>query len=108
MAKYILLYRGNATPMAQLSEAEVADVLSAWRAWSDKHSSHIQDINPFGERAAIDVGGGEQTPVALQGHTIVEAESLEAAKRFCEDHPFYDGAEPGSVIDVLEAMPMPY
>src|SRR5688572_29449995 len=108
MAKFILLYRGNATPMEQLSEAEAAEVLRKWQAWSQKHGDSLRDINPFGASTAVGSDGAEQRPPTLQGHSILEAESLEDAKRFCEAHPFYDGAEAGSVIDIYEAMPMPY
>jgi hypothetical protein len=108
MAKFLLLYRGAATPMDRLGEAEAAEVLRKWEAWSRQHADSVLDINPFGASTSVGSDGAEQTSVTLQGHTVVEAESLEDAKRFCEGHPFYDGAEAGSVIDIFEALPMPY
>ena len=108
MAKFVLLYRGNATPMEQLSESDAAEVLRKWQAWSTEHGDAVLDINPFGASVSVAADGAVRRPTTLQGHTIVEAENLEAAQRFCDAHPFYDGAEPGSVIDVFEAMPMPY
>jgi len=108
MAKFLLLYRGAATPIEELDAAESAEVLRKWQAWSIEHADAIQDINPFGTSTSVASDGTDRQPVLLQGHTIVEAESLEVAKRLCEGHPFYDGAEAGSVIDIFEALPMPY
>jgi hypothetical protein len=107
MGKFILLYRGNATPPDQMSEEQSAEVMAQWGAWMEKHGSGIVDIgNPFGARAAIGGDGAEQQPANLNGYTIVEASDLDAAKGFCDGHPFLHGTGAEFAVDVFELLPM--
>jgi formylmethanofuran dehydrogenase subunit C len=108
MTKFMLLYRGDATPREDMTEEQGAAVTAQWGAWIEKHGSTLSDIGqPFmGGRAAVGGDGNDQTPVSLNGYTIVEADSLEAAKGFCDGHPFLQGAGADFAIDVYELTPM--
>lgn len=44
----------------------------------------------------------EQAPANLSGYTIVEAADLDAAKSFCEGHPFLLGAGAEFAVDLFE------
>ena len=107
MAKFILLYRGNATPPENMTEEQSAEIMGQWNTWIGKHGSALVDVgNPFGARTSIGGDGAEQAPAALNGYTIVEADSLEAAKGFCDGHPFLDGTGAEFAVDVFELVPM--
>ena len=107
MGKYILLYRGNATPPDQMTEEQSAEVMAQWGVWMEKNGSGIVDAgNPFGARTAIGGDGAEQPPANLNGYTIVEATDLEAAKGFCDGHPFLHGTSADFAVDLFELVPI--
>ena len=90
MSKYLYLYRGPATPMDQFTEEQSAEQMQAWGAWMGRVGGALADGGaPFGARAAVADDGTAPTPTDLNGYTIVEAESLDAARRLL------DGQRPG-------------
>jgi hypothetical protein len=107
MTKFMLLYRGDATPPEDMTEEQSAEVMGQWSTWLDKHGSKLVDIGtPFGSRGAIGGDGAEQQPADLHGYTIVEAENLDAAKAFCDGHPFLHGVGADFAVDVFELTPI--
>jgi hypothetical protein len=107
MAKFMLLYRGNATPPENMTEEQTAEVMGQWNAWIDKHGAALLDVGtPFGNRTSVGGDGAEQAPTNLNGYTIVEAESLETAKAFCDGHPFLHGTGAEFAVDVFELTPI--
>ena len=107
MAKFMLLYRGDATPPEDLTEAQGAEIRDLWTTWVDKHGSRLVDVGtPFGGRTAVGGDGSDQPAANLHGYTIVEAENLEDAKQFCDGHPFLDGVGADFTVDVFELMPL--
>jgi formylmethanofuran dehydrogenase subunit C len=108
MTKFMLLYRGDATPPENMTEEQGAEVTRQWGAWIEKHGSGLVDIGtPFmGGRAAVGGDGKDQAAANLNGYTIVEADTLEAAKGFCDGHPFLHGVGADFAIDVYELTPI--
>jgi hypothetical protein len=107
MAKFMLLYRGDATPMEQIDEKQAVKINDLWTTWTGKHQSALVDVGtPFGGRASVGGDGSDQTPPALQGYTIVEAGSVEEAKAFADGHPFLDGTGADFTVDVFELVPI--
>jgi hypothetical protein len=108
MTKFMLLYRGDATPPENMTAEQGAEVMGQWNAWIEKHGSALSDIGqPFGGgRASVGGDGKDQTPAKLNGYTIVEADSLEAARGFCDGHPFLQGVGADFAVDVFELTPM--
>ena len=107
MAKFILLYRGDATPPGNMTEEQVSEVMAQWGVWMEKHGPAILDPgNPFGDRTSVGGDGAEQAPANLNGYSIVEADSLDAAKGFCDGHPFLHGTGAEFAVDVFELLPM--
>ena len=107
MAKFMLLYRGDATSPEDMTEEQSTEVRGQWRTWVEKHGSTLADVGtPFGSRTAIGGDGAEQRPADLHGYTIVEAETLEEAKAFCDGHPFLHGAGADFAVDVFELTPI--
>ena len=107
MAKYMLLYRGDATPPENMTPEQNNEVMALWGAWMEKHGAAITDLGtPFGSRASVAGDGSDQAPAKLNGYTIVEADSLEAAKGFCDGHPFLEGTGADFAVDVFELVPV--
>jgi hypothetical protein len=107
MAKFILLYRGDATPPENMTEEQSAEVMGQWGVWMEKHGPALVDVGtPFGDRASVGGDGADQAPANLNGYTIVEAENLEAAKAFCDGHPFLHGTGADFAVDVFELVPI--
>jgi hypothetical protein len=108
MAKFILLYRGDATPPENLTEEQGKEITAGWMAWADKHGPALADLGlPFGARASVGGDGVEQTPANMNGYTIVEADDLEAAKGFADGHPFLKGTGADFAVDIYELVPIP-
>ena len=108
MAKFILLYRGNATPPDQMTEEQSSEVMAQWGAWMEKNGQGIVDAGtPFGARTSVGGDGAEQPPANLNGYTIVESDDLEAAKAFCDGHPFLHGTGAEFAVDIFELIDMP-
>ena len=103
MGTFILLYRGAATPPDQMTEELRSEVMGQWGVWLEKNGSGIVDTGaPFGARSAVGGDGAEQQPSNLNGYTVVEASDLEAAKGFCDGHPFLHGAGADFAVDIFE------
>lgn len=103
MARFILLYRGDATPPDQMSEEQTSEVMAQWGAWMEKNGPGIVDAGaPFGARTSVGGDGAAQPPANLNGYTVVEAADLDAAKAFCEGHPFLHGTGADFAVDVFE------
>jgi len=107
MSKFILLYRGNATPMEEMTPEQGEQATALWGAWMEKHGSAVTDLGaPFGARTSVGGDGSEQAPANLNGYTVVEAENLEAAKAFCDGHPFLHDSGADFAVDVFELVPV--
>ena len=81
MSKFLFLYRGPATPMEDFTPEQSAEQMQAWGAWMGKLGSALADPGaPFGARAAVSDNGSSPAPSDQNGYSIVEADSLEAAR----------------------------
>src|SRR5215210_4119626 len=107
MARFMLLYRGDATPTEEMTEEQSNEVMGQWGVWMEKHGAALVDVGtPFGERSSVGGDGSDQTPTNLNGYTIMEAENLDAAKGFCDGHPFLHGTGAEFAVDVFELVPI--
>ena len=107
MSKYLLLYRGPATPMSEFTPAQAEEQLKAWGDWMGRVGSSLVDGGaPFGPRASVSDTGADATPSDQNGYTIVEADSLDGAKALTKDHPFLAEGKGRFSIEIFELMPM--
>ena len=107
MSKYLYLYRGPATPMDQFTPEESAEQMKAWGDWMSRVGSALVDGGaPFGERAAVADDGSSPAPGELNGSTIVEADSLAAARSLLDGHPFLSEGKGRFTVEVFELVPM--
>ena len=107
MSKYILLYRGPATPMEDFTEEQSAEQMRLWGAWMERVGPKLTDGGaPFGQRAAVADDGTTPAPGDLNGYTIVEADSLDGAQALLDNHPFLGEGKGRFTVDVYELVPM--
>lgn len=107
MSKFIYLYRGPATPMEDIPEEQGKELMAAWNAWSESAGAALLDFgNPFGARTAVGDDGRTKEAGDLNGYSIVEADSLDAAKALTEKHPFLAEGKGRFAIEVYELVPM--
>lgn len=82
MKKYMLLYRGPATP----PDASHA----GWPEWFEKTGDALAHIgSPMTERSTVHANGTTSTETtSLNGYSIVKADSMDGAVALVKDHPF--------------------
>lgn len=108
MSKFILLYKGPATPMDQMSPEKAQEVGAAWFAWRDKLGSSLVDFgSPMGPGQSVVDDGSDGQAVDLTGYSIVEATDMDGALKLVEGHPFLSDATGEFSIEVYELLPLP-
>jgi hypothetical protein len=108
MAKFILLYRGPATPPAEITPELGEKIMQQWGVWMGKVGGAIADLGaPFGGSTAIRGDGSTTNASDLTGYTVVEAADLEAAKGLCDGHPFLSDGTARFAVEVYELLPIP-
>ena len=107
MSKYLLLYRGPATPMEDFTPEQSAEQMRAWGEWMGKVGSAMVDGGaPFGARATVSDDGTSPAPSDQNGYTIVEAGSLDGARALTYGHPFLSEGKGRFTIEIFELVPM--
>ncbi len=107
MSKYLLLYRGPATPMEDFTPEQSAEQMKAWGEWMGRVGPSLGDGGaPFGARTAVADDGTAPSPSDQNGYTIVEAGSLDGARALTEGHPFLSEGKGRFSIEIFELTPM--
>jgi hypothetical protein len=105
----MMIYKGEATDMADMTEEEGAAVMAKWGAWMEKVGPALTDIGtPFGPGASISDDGSTGAASATTGYSIVEAADLSAAQGLADGHPYLSEGKGNYAIDVFELMPVPF
>ena len=108
MAKYMLVYKGPATDMSDMSEEQSKAVMDAWTQWMQKVGTSLVDIGqPMANSISLVDDGSEGTVAQLNGYSIVEADSIKGAKSLADGHPFLNEGKGNFAIDIFELMPVP-
>jgi len=106
MKKFLVLYRSNisATERMSRSTAEQAKAgMEAWSGWAKRAAGALIELGaPLGESIRLK---GSANPDYIGGFSIVQAESVDAAKKIFDAHPHFDSQ--GGSIELLELLPMP-
>jgi len=93
--------------MDQLSQEDSAAQMEAWGQWIGRLGPTLVDVgNPFGERASIADDGTSGSPGDLNGYSVVEADSLAAARGLADKHPFLSEGKGRFSVEVFELVPM--
>lgn len=109
MAKYMMIYKGEATDMADMTEEEGAAVMAKWGVWMEKVGSALADVGtPFGPGTSIVDDGTTGAATGLTGYSIVEADSLEHASQLADGHPYLSEGAGNYSVELFEMMPVPF
>ncbi len=87
MKKFLAIYQSTPESVAAMANAtpeQSAAVMQEWMKWKAAHEENIIDFGA--PLMPADVVGGA-TPSAASGYSVLQAESLEALKEACVDHP---------------------
>ena len=108
MARFMLVYKGEATDMADMTEEEAGAVMAKWGVWMQKVGSALSDIGaPFGPGSSLVDDGSAGTAASLTGYSILEADSMDGARALADGHPFLSDGQGNYAIDIYELMPLP-
>jgi hypothetical protein len=109
VSKYIMIYKGEATDTADMTEEQAGEVMAKWGAWMGTVGSALADVgSPFGNGISVIDDGSTSTPVALSGYSIVEAETLSAAEELSNGHPYLSEGAGNFAIEIFELTPVPF
>ena len=109
MPQYMMVYKGDATDMADMSEEDAGTVMAKWATWMEEVGPALSDVGtPFGPAASIVDDGTTGTPTSLTGYSIVEAPDMDAAQSLTNGHPYLSEGKGDYAIDVFELMPVPF
>ena len=106
MKRFLVLYRStmsNREQMMKVPAEQRKPIMDAWANRARKAGAGLVDMGaPLGDSTIIEGAPGQGH---IGGYSMVQADSLDAAKRMFEGHPHF-GA-PGASIEILEVMSMP-
>ena len=109
MPDFMLIYKGEATDMSQMTEDESQAVMAKWGEWMEKVGPAMRDIGaPFGQSSSLVDDGSDGTAAPLTGYSIVEADDMSGARALAEGHPFLSEGKGDYAIDIYELMPVPF
>lgn len=107
MSKYLFLYRGPATPMEDYTPEQSAEQMAAWGAWMSKVGPALVDPGaPLGARTTVSDNGSSPPASDQNGYSIIEAESLDAARAHTDGHPFLSEGKGRFTVEIFELIPM--
>lgn len=110
VTKYMVLYRSSLSAGEQMAAGtpEQAQAgMELWMNWAGRVGGAMLDMGSPLENVGIvgdDAGGSKGQSIA--GFSILEADSVDAAKKLLDDHPHFHS--PGETsIEILEFLPIP-
>ncbi|MDK1011187.1 MAG: YciI family protein [Actinomycetota bacterium] len=108
MAQFMILYKGEATDMSDMTEEQVADVMAKWGEWMEGLGASLTEVgNPFGPGSSLVDDGSSGTAVSLNGYSVVQADDMAGARALADGHPFLVEGRGAYAIDIYELMPVP-
>jgi len=112
MKKFLVIYHAPKEAMAQtmnVTPEQAAKGMEAWQQWAQRTGSNLVDMGAplFNGQELNAQGSVAESTRNVSGYSIVQAESMEAAKAMMEGHPHISGWHPESTIEIHETMQMP-
>jgi hypothetical protein len=108
MPKFMMMYKGEATDVADMTKEQAQGVMAKWAAWMQKLGPAMSDIGtPFGPGASIVDDGTSGVATSLTGYSIVEATDMAGAQSLADGHPYLSDGKGEFSIDIYELMPVP-
>ena len=96
MKKFMLLYKGPATPPGASHDK--------WPAWFNKIGDNLVDIGSPMENGLVlrSDGSTNDSPTNLNGYSIVQAENINEVQRLVKDHPFLSPGNGEYRVEIFE------
>ena len=108
MPQFMMVYKGEATDMSEMTPEQGQEVMAKWGVWMEKVGPALKDIGaPFGPGASVVDDGSSGTTASLTGYSIVEAADLGAAQGLADGHPYLSDDDGKFAVDIFELMPVP-
>ncbi len=108
MPKFIMVYKGEATDMSDMTEEQGKAVMAKWGAWMEGVGSALTDIGaPMGPGTSVVDDGSTGSAVSLSGYSIVEAADMGAAKKLTDGHPYLSEGKGNYSVEIYELLPVP-
>lgn len=108
MPRYMMVYKGEATDMSEMTPEQGAEVMAKWGVWMEKVGSGLVDIgSPFGPATCVVDDGSTSVPASATGYSIVEAADMAGAQGMTSGHPYLSEGKGDYAIDIFELMPVP-
>lgn len=108
MSRFMMVYKGEATDISQMTEEEANAVMAKWAVWMEKVGPALSDVGtPFGPGTSLVDDGTSGTAVSLTGYSIVEAADMGAAQLLADGHPYLSEGQGNFAIDLYELLPVP-
>lgn len=108
MKKYILLYKGPATPAQDMDEAKRDGIMNAWKDWMGNMGDALVDVgNPMHSGVSVVDDGSDGKADELSGFSIIQAENIGKAKQLVKDHPFLSDKTGDFSIEIFELADTP-
>jgi hypothetical protein len=105
MKKFLVLYRSTVSAKDQMAKSTPEQAkagMDAWMSWAQRSATALVDLGaPVGEATVLKGTAGQGY---IGGYSIVQAESIDAAKKIFDAHPHFEA--PGGAIELLELLPM--
>lgn len=108
MTKYLLLYRAPVSAqdhMANATPEQAQAGMDAWMGWAGRVGSALTDMGAPAQYAATVGATYSSSDSFIGGYSIVEADSLDAAKALLDGHPHLMMGDTAG-IDVHELLEM--
>jgi hypothetical protein len=108
MPKFMIVYKGEATDMSDMSQEQAQEVMAKWGTWMQRVGAALVDVGaPFGPGTSLVDDGSSGSAVSLTGYSIVEAADMAAAQSLADGHPYLSEGKGDFAIDIFELMPVP-
>lgn len=108
MPKFMMVYKGEATDMSDMSQEQAQEVMAKWGTWMQRVGDALVDVGaPFGLGTSLIDDGSSGSAVSLTGYSIVEAADMAAAQSLADGHPYLSEGKGDFAIDIFELMPVP-
>lgn len=110
MTRYIVLYHMPPEAIAQMPDMtpeQMEEGMKPWMEWAERCGEALVDLGtPLANGQALVAAGSSPSTRGVAGYSIIEAESMDAAKALLAGHPHMTWNAACS-IEVHETQPIP-
>ncbi len=105
MKKFLVLYRSTVSATERMTKStpeQAKAATAAWMGWAQRSAAALVEMGaPLGDSTLLK---GSASAGYIGGYSIVQAESVDTAKKIFDGHPHF---EAGGSIELLELLAMP-